>query len=1083
MAGEPVGDCVLGIDLGTNSVGWAMVGLVDGEPHHVIRAGVRVFEAGMEGDIESGREESRNKARRDARLHRRQLWRHRRRMRKLFNLLQGYGLLPEGDASTADKLQDFINQLDQSIRTSAWFKAKASSGHFPAPDQTLPYILRASALDEHLEPHFLGRALYHLAQRRGFWSNRKHTAKKDDDDGKVKEGIVELRKAIQEKNARTLGEHLSRLSPIEERIRSRWTARDMYEKEFNTIWDAQAADDPRLLTLEHKKELQDAIFFQRPLWFDPNTIGQCELEPGERRAPAHLLTSQRFRLAQTVNNLKVLPPGEPERDLTPADRKKLVDELEIKGDLTFKQVRKLLDLPEKPEKYEFNLERGGEKRLKGNRTGAHFLEVFGDRWLQMSAEKRDQAVEYVHAFQKPDKLREAAKKHFGLDGKAADRLSDISLESDYMNLSRKAMEKLLPLLEAGVTYGEARKEVYPESFKSGEPKPLLPPVEQALTEIRNPAVMRSLTELRKVVNAVVRQYGRPTYIHLELARDLKKSKKQREAISEINRRNEKARDEAAKKIIAEAGIKEPKPDDKRKFVLAEECHWMCPYTGKPISMQALFGPEPQFDIEHIIPFSRSMDNSFQNLTLCYIPENRSVKGNKTPYQAYSGNPDTYERIVDRVNKFAGERAMVSAKVKRFTMNDEELEKFLEDFRNRQLNDTAYASSLAARYLGLLFGGVNDAQGRKRVQATSGQATSYFRNLWKLNSILNDGPTTDGGYKPKSRDDHRHHAVDAVVIGLTDAGMIKRLSDAAQRAPEAGRKRFASLDAPWPNFVDSVRAQVDKIVVSHRVSKKVSGALHEETIYSRPLPVAPVYDRRPQKRRSQSGATAPTAATAVRVRKPLAALTRTEVEDIADPNVRKLVLEKLGGGDPKKVFGDEKNLPFFETKDGRRIPIKRVRVNKAVPTFTLGKGRAARHVASESNHHVEIYAELDENGREVEWDGAVVPMHEAYRRLKAGEPIVKKDHDPRRAFKFSLGPGEVIECHDKQEGQALFVFRKVTQFTRGGIQIGFAPLTDARKAREMQASRAWLWTTPNTLRDRHARKVAVSPLGEVTEAHE
>jgi len=325
----------------------------------LIRAGVRVFDAGMVGDIGSGREESRNKARRDARLHRRQLLRHRRRMKKLFNLLQRFGLLPPGNASTPDKLQDFINDLDRTIRASEWFKEKASSGRYPAPEQTLPYILRASALDEALEPFFLGRALYHLAQRRGFWSNRKQTAKKDDDEGKVKEGIAELRKSMQEKQARTLGEHLSRLSPNEERIRSRWTARDMYAKEFDAMWDAQAAHHPDLLTPERKKELHHAIFFQRPLWFDPNTVGQCELERDSRRAPAYLLISQRFRLAQTVNNIKVLPPGEPERDLTPADRKKLMEELEAKGDLTFKQVRKLLDLPEKPEKYEFNFERGG----------------------------------------------------------------------------------------------------------------------------------------------------------------------------------------------------------------------------------------------------------------------------------------------------------------------------------------------------------------------------------------------------------------------------------------------------------------------------------------------------------------------------------------------------------------------------------------------------------------------------------------------------------------------------------------------------------------------------------------------------
>lgn len=1061
---------VLGIDLGTNSLGWAIIGLIDGEPAQILSAGSRVFEAGMEGDLSSGREDSRNLKRREARSHRRLLWRRRRRLTKLFNLLFRSGWLPPApDASSAasrdhhpplapDQLQDYFNNLDQEILSSAWFKSKAGSGIFPQPEHTLPYILRASALDEPLEPHFLGRALYHLAQRRGFLSNRKQAAKKKDDEGAVKEGIAELRKAMQEADARTLGEYLSHLDPSVERIRSRWTARDMYENEFNAIWDAQAAHRPDLLTPARKKQIHDAIFYQRPLRFDPNTIGRCELEPGKQRAPAWLLTSQRFRLLQTVNNLRVLPPDDVEMPLTPADREKLIEELEVKGDRTFKQISKLLNLEKG---YTFNLERGGEKRIKGNRTSADFFNVFGQRWLEMPSEERNRAVEYVHSFQKPAKLKDAARKKWGLSEEQAEKLAGITLEADYMNLSRKAMERFLPLLEQGMTYGEARRQLYPEAFRPARACDLLPPVEHALTQIRNPAVMRSLTELRKVVNAAVRRFGKPTFVHLELARDLKKSKKQRQAISENNRRNEKARIEAAKKIIAEAGIAGPRPDDIRRFLLAEECRWMCPYTGKSISVSSLFGPEPQFDIEHIIPFSQSMDNSFPNLTLCHVPENRAVKGNKAPWQAYHGDPERYEAILDRVRRFTGDRRTVAAKLKRFAMDDDGLEGFLEDFRNRQLNDTAYASSIAAKYLGSLYGGVNDAEGRKRIQATSGRATSYFRSLWKLNSILNDGPTTGGGAILKSRGDHRHHAVDAVVIGLTDAAMIKRLSDAAQRAPLEHRRRFASLEAPWPNFVDSVRAEIDKIVVSHRVSKKVSGALHEETIYSRPM--------------GEKGE--------VRVRKPLASLTKPEVEKIADDGVRKLVrqkLEELGGIEPKKAFSNPENLPRFPSSG---VVIRKVRISKALPTSELGKGRATRHVTSESNHHVEIYAEIDEQGKEGKWDGEVVSMSEAYQRLKAGRPVVQRDHGPLVKFKFSLAPGEVIECAERRDERKLLVVRSVSQFTSGQIQIGLVLLNDARKKADIIKSKDFIRPGPATLLQMNTRKVAVSPIGEVTEAHD
>ena len=400
MAGEINGEFVLGIDLGTNSLGWSIIGLVDGEPASLIRAGVRVFEAGMDDSKGPGREESRNKTRRDARMHRRQLWRHQRRMLKLARMLQRFGLLPAGDLSQPDARQDFFNRVDSEILKSVWFAEKEKSGKYPAPRQVMAYILRAAALDERLEPHFSGRALYHLAQRRGFWSNRKPTTKKDEGEGKVKEGIAKLRQDMQEKQARTLGEHFSRLSPFDERIRSRWTARDMYETEFNAIWDAQAVHHPGLLTPERWKELHRAIFYQRPLWFDPKTIGQCELEPGQRRAPAYQLVAQRFRLLQKVNDLQVELPGELPRFLTNEERAKLTDTLELQGDLSFHKGRKIngrpipsvRDLLGLPKKALFNLQRGGEEKIPGNRTTSQLHSVFGERWLEMSAVEHDKAI-------------------------------------------------------------------------------------------------------------------------------------------------------------------------------------------------------------------------------------------------------------------------------------------------------------------------------------------------------------------------------------------------------------------------------------------------------------------------------------------------------------------------------------------------------------------------------------------------------------------------------------------------------------------------------------------------------------------
>ncbi len=155
------------------------------------------------------------------------------------------------------------------------------------------------------------------------------------------------------------------------------------------------------------------------------------------------------------------------------------------------------------------------------------------------------------------------------------------------------------------------------------------------------------------------------------------------------------------------------------------------------------------------------------------------------------------------------------------MSTREVEEAMSDFTTRQLNDTRYATKLAAEYLALLYGGRVDDSGRQRIRATAGQVTSFLRNEWKLNAILQDDHSANEGTTPKSREDHRHHAVDAVVTALTDDGTIQALSRAAARATSEGRRRFGAMEGPWPDFVDSVRSVVDQITVSHRTQKEDS----------------------------------------------------------------------------------------------------------------------------------------------------------------------------------------------------------------------------------------------------------------------
>ncbi len=1042
------GERILGLDLGANSLGWALVSYQDGQPVGLVATGVRVFEAGVEGQIESGKDEARSAKRREARQRRRQTDRQARRMRKLAGLLQRSGLLPPGDVKGGAERHALLAKLDNELYKAFEAETAADAPLRPALTQ-LPYFLRARGLDERLELHAFGRALYHLAQRRGYLSNRK-TPLDDDEKGKVGPAISELAGLIQKAGARTLGEYLAKVDPIlERRLRKRLTARRMYEEEFDALWQAQQAYHPELLTEKLHRQVRRAIFYQRPLKSAKHLIGKCELEKGRKRAALALPEAQRFRLLQKVNDLRVHPPEGQPRPLTPEERAKLLDKLEQQEDATFGSIRTLLKL----KGCEFNLERGGEKKLPGNRTAARLRKIFGARWDSLCDAERESIIDDVRSIQKESVLARRGREVWALDPEAAAAFGKVQLEKGYSALSRRALRKLLPIMEEGTAFATAKAEIYPREWQKLAVDEL-PSVDDAGLTLRNPAVHRALTELRKVVNAVIRKYGKPDAIRLELARDLKNPREQRKRIWENSRKRESKRKDAARLILDETGNKEPSRADIEKVLLAIESNMKCPYTGKPISIAGLVGAHPQFDVEHIIPFSRCLDDSFLNKTLCYHEENQSRKGNKTPFEAYGGDSDRWEEIVDRVKQFRGDAA--KAKLERFQLRN--LDPF-DDFASSKLNDTRYAGREAMKYLAWLYG----EAARSRVQVSPGKVTAYLRGAWNLNKILGDG----GG---KSRADHRHHAIDAVVIALTDRRTVAAMSKASERQlHEKGRSRgwWKLLETPWDGFLRDVQGCIDHIVVSHRVSRKIRGSLHEETFYGE----APAEDGWAY------------------VRKPLKDLSAGDVAAIVDDHIREKVREKIEElGDVKKLEFPE-NHPHIEARNGRRIPIHKARLRYKRKTTAIGHGHSTRHVWTRGNSHVEVVAVLDAQGEAKQWQGAVVTRLEAHQRLRSEEPIVHRTSEPRRHFLFSLTQGDTIEVDVKTEdgevARELYVVRGVSQEQAGRLEC--VHMLDARKKADIprsgNARNRQYRPSIASLRSVNCRKVSVTPLGEVLPAND
>jgi CRISPR-associated endonuclease Csn1 len=983
----------LGLDIGSNSIGWAL--LKAGEQPEIVGMGVRVFPEGVDRDTK-GLEKSKNATRREARGARRTHQRRNLRKQQLLSVLRSNGLLPNDDS-----------QLISLFHTN-------------------PYELRKKGLDEKLEPYEFGRVLYHLSQRRGFKSNRKSGKAKED--GVVIKGANALQTEMDAKGCRTMGEYFAGLNPEEQRIRGKYTFRSMYEKEFDLLWEKQKGFYPNVLTDELCKKIRDEIiFFQRPLKPTDELIGECELEPGEKRCPRGDWYARQFRILQDVNNLIIQNPDGTEQKLSGDQRKTLLDELGQKEKLTFDKIRQKLGLME-TQKFnaEYKIGRSGKtvESLKGDNFSwsMRSKNIFGPKkWDAIDEQEKMKLNEWLVELE-DDQLKEKLRNEYGFDDKQIEAVLKISLPQGYMSFSRKAIIKLLEFMEQGALTSEAIDVVYRDRKPTGEKSENLDKLPTP-EDLRNPIVNKALFEVRKVVNAIVREYGKPAKVKIEMARDVQGNKRQRDELHWKQHENKERNEDARKRLKEDIGINNPTRPDVIKYNLWVECGKRCPYTGRQISQTALFGPNPEFQVEHILPYDRSLDDSFMNKTLCEANENIHVKKNQTPYEAYSNAPEKYEQIKQNI------KVLPWPKRQKFLQKEIDLDQHI----SRELNDTRYICKEVVGYLKQL--GVN-------VRGTRGKITAELRHQWGLNGIFDE-------LKVRRDDDHRRHAVDAVVVGVTENEHLRKL---ARSKYSVTGERF---DPPWRDFREEVREKVKHINVSHRVQRKVSGKLHEETNYG------------PTKEKNKYV-----------FRKELKDLTLPMVEDIVDDEVRKIVKKRL----------EEKGADFWKeplymknTKSSKKVPIKRVRVFNVAKNMIAMKdrlGKPYRYVEPGSNHHIEIFEYTDKKGR-VKRDGRVITMFEAVQRSRRGEPVVKKDYGDGKKFVCSLAINEMFMMELDGGVKELHRVQKITQ-SGNTIGIIMRPHIYSGKVSDYDKPPLIQRKSPNTLQ---GYKVTIDPLGRTYPAND
>ena len=340
-------------------------------------------------------------------------------------------------------------------------------------------------------------------------------------------------------------------------------------------------------------------------------------------------------------------------------------------------------------------------------------------------------------------------------------------------------------------------------------------MKNAMEKIANPTVHIGLNQLRKLVNAIIEEYGQPDEIIVEVTRDLKISYPKRKEIETEQAKRQEQNDEY-RRTLKEQGLPDNGENILRLRLWTELNHdgpanRRCPFTGEPISRVKLFSPE--VEIEHLLPFSRTLDDSIANKTVSLRRANRD-KGNNAPFEAFGHSPSGYDWVAIL------ERAQSLPANKRWRFAENAMERYLrdeKDFLARHLNDTAYFSRIAKEYLTAICPPAH-------IWVTPGRLTAMLRAKWGLNSILSDSDR-------KTRNDHRHHAVDAAVIAVADRALLKRVADAASRAHDAGLERLLSnMPQPWDGFRDAVEAGIERVVVSHKPDHGHQGQLHNDLAY-------------------------------------------------------------------------------------------------------------------------------------------------------------------------------------------------------------------------------------------------------------
>ncbi len=907
-ADEPL---VYGFDIGVASVGWAVLA-----PNRIVALGVRAFDK-----AETAKEgEPLNLARRTARLMRRRLRRRAWRLTKLARTLKTHGVIADVR----------LLRPEHPCTRSLW-------------------RLRVEALDRQLTSEEWARVIYHLCKHRGFhWISRAEKRQAESDvkgeGGQVTQGLAATANLMNVKGYRTTAEMVLAEFPEAQRNKrgdySKALKRELLAEELALLFrrqrelgNPQATAELEAAVLGTGDKKSGLFWLQKPALSGADLLkmlGKCTFERSEYRAPKASFTAERHVWLTRLNNLRIFVEGTA-RPLNEAERRVALPlPYQQATDLKYKQLRAALLAIGLPNTFKFaglaypsdadlavgttkdpeeqtliKLPAWQELRLAFKKTGLQ------SEWRSIAGQATsgqpdllDKIAEVLSIYKEDDEVAAQLRKlPLPNTDMVIETLLDIRFDK-FHALSLKALRKIVPHMEAGLRYDEACAQAGYHHSQIAVPgtagQRYLPPFyarrdkdgrmvfRDDIDVPRNPVVLRALNQARKVMNALIRMYGPPHEVRIEMARDLSRALDERRKIekeqAEYRERNERDRSH-----FVELFLREPGPGEFEKWQLYREQQCKCAYSVEEIDIKRLFD-KGYVEVDHALPYSRSFDNSKNNKVLVLAKANRD-KGNQTPYEFLDGAHDSerWRRFEAFVQANKSYRQAKRNRLLRKNFGKEEA----SDFKARNLEDTRYICRFFKNYVEQNLQLATGSE-PKRCVVVSGQLTAFLRARWGLLKIREESD--------------RHHALDAAIVGACTHGMVKRLSDYARlkelaevRAGfvdiETGEivdpAKFAQLERhfpmPWPHFRHELelrlkeddpaklRSQIEllgtyphaaldslrPLFVSRAPQRRNGGAAHKETVYAQP-----------ERLKSQG---------AVTQKVPLASLKFSDLDQLIDPH--------------------------------------------------------------------------------------------------------------------------------------------------------------------------------------------------------